>query len=99
MYTGLALWYDEGTTTNDHEESIMRDVRVTYRGREITSKAGRALTLALLSVAFMLIIMLAILSLPLHPVLRAMGRQGFMYHDGRGGVHYNVSKQGFTKVR
>lgn len=69
-----------------------------WQGQEITSTWGRALAASIIFLSVPLIIIIALLSVPLHLCLRALGRQGFLIEESRGEWSYNVSAQGFRRA-
>lgn len=81
----------------------MLDLSITYKGRELNTLMPKAQGLALHLLAWCLgllgvaaLVVACTLSLPLHLLLKAAGRQGFMRTQGSDRLYF-VSARGFTR--
>ena len=73
----------------------MRDTHIKWRDQEIESKSVRCLAYLTFLLALPLVLGVMLLSVPLHLILRALGRQGFLSHNESEGYTYYLTSQGF----
>lgn len=80
-------------------------ISVKWRDKEVTKQPQRTLVAALVIACVPLIILatvvavvLCLASVPLHFILRACGRRGFVEPTRDGSLHYHVRAAGFRKA-
>ena len=87
---------------------MTRSVNITFRGKEVHNPLLRKLIVSivipvasvailLVPIAMILVVLLSPVWVPMHLVLKAFGRRGFVVHEGQS-MQIDINLAGFRKA-